>query len=254
MLRVWGATSDPARAAEHRVRLLRATIASQCLLPLRWMQRWKSQWRFRWENAGKREVVLWYFPKAPFWAAFSHQRSQAAPGIKVALLSFPSTLGKQMAGCLQAAYWYLEEDPALIGLLAKSLLGPASGKAVTLTRHASNEMGVGSCETQIMWAMWCLWHWDPVLCFVLHPHQYPRVPVLLAQRNPGRCCSCIAGQCQLFPCESWVAAHAWVGGVFKAWIGNGSFTAKLVFNGFDLLLLDFISARRWNFSCVSEPH
>lgn len=45
---------------------------------------------------------------------------------------------------------YLEEDPALIGLLAKSLLGPASGKAVTLTRHASNEMGVGSCETQTM--------------------------------------------------------------------------------------------------------
>lgn len=65
-------------------------------------------------------------------------------------LSFPSTLGKQMAGCLQAAYWYLEEDSALIGLLAKSLLGPASGKAVTLTHHASNEMGVGFCETQIM--------------------------------------------------------------------------------------------------------
>lgn len=42
VLRVWGSMSDPARAAEHRVSLLRTTISSQCLLPLRPMQRWKS--------------------------------------------------------------------------------------------------------------------------------------------------------------------------------------------------------------------
>lgn len=169
-------------------------------------------------QVGSGSLVL---PKCSHWVAFSQQRSQATPGSRVALSLFPSTLGKQMAGRLWAACWYLEEDPPLAGLLAKSLLSPASGKALTLTWHAGNEMGVGSCETQIIWATWCLWNWEPFLCFVLYPPS-PLSPALLAQHDPGWCCSCIEGQCQLFPHESWVTACTWVRGVFTAWISNGS--------------------------------
>ena len=58
-------------------------------------------------------------------------------------LSFPGTPREQEAGCLQAAFWYLEEYLALAGLSAKSPLGPAAGRAPALARRAGNEMGAG---------------------------------------------------------------------------------------------------------------
>ena len=76
----------------------------------------KISWRFRLENAGKREVALWYFPKAPPEQHPLVRGPRPYQASRWPFLSFPGTPGEQEAGRLRAAFWYLEEDPALAGL------------------------------------------------------------------------------------------------------------------------------------------